>query len=226
MKLLLIEDDSELIESVSLALNLGWPGAEVITARLGKRGIELVEEEKPDIVLLDLGLPDINGFDVLKKIRTFSEVPIMIETVHKSENDIVKGLSLGADEYIFKPFGQMELLARIKSVLKKNAYDVSQGTVSCGNLHLNIPGSYLNQGHQSIKLTPTEVRIMQILMENAGKTQTFSDLAEIVWGIDYPGSAKSLRVYIHRLRNKIESISNTVKITSRPSIGFVLEICI
>jgi DNA-binding response OmpR family regulator len=119
MKILIIEDDSETSEFITIALNVAWPDIQIARANCGKKGIELVRNNAPDVVLLDIGLPDTTGFEVLKTIRLFSNVPVIIETVRNSESDIVKGLNLGADEYIAKPFGQLELLARIRTVLKR-----------------------------------------------------------------------------------------------------------
>jgi len=119
MKLLVVEDDEELIEAISLAFQIRWPEAQIISTRSGKKGVEQVESESPDIVILDLGLPDINGFDVLRKIRLFSQVPIIIVSVRAEEADIIKGLEWGADDYIIKPFRQLELLARIKAQVRR-----------------------------------------------------------------------------------------------------------
>lgn len=224
MKILVIEDDSELVELISIALEIGWPEAKLISTHLGKSGVELVSEENPDIVLLDLGLPDKCGFEVLRAIRSFSDVPIIIETVNKNEDDVVKGLGLGANEYIYKPFGKLELLARIKTVLKNHPSKTSNEYLTCGKLYLDVVQNQLTQGSRSIKLTPTETRIMQALLRNAGQTQTFNDLAEIVWGTDYPGSVNPLRIYIHRIRKKIRFVSDSEvnSIITLPGVGFML----
>ena len=121
MKILVIEDDAEIIEYISMAFDTGWPVIEMISTHQGKEGIKFVKTQQPDAVLLDVGLPDISGFDVLKRIRAFSEVPVIIESVRGSEHDVVKGLSLGADEYIVKPFGQLELVAKVKAVCRSFA---------------------------------------------------------------------------------------------------------
>ena len=109
MKVLVIEDDKTIIDVVTLTFRVGWPDTEIIPVRLGQKGLEKVETESPDLVILDLGLPDISGLDVLKEIRVFSSVPVIILTVRASESDIVRGLELGADDYVVKPFRQMEL---------------------------------------------------------------------------------------------------------------------
>ena len=117
MKALLIEDDPEIVESVSIAFAIGWPEVQLLYTNLGKRGIELLESQDPDVVILDLGLPDVNGWEVLKRIRLFSSVPVLILTVRADEHDIAKGLGLGALDYLVKPCDYKELLARVKTMI-------------------------------------------------------------------------------------------------------------
>jgi DNA-binding response OmpR family regulator len=119
MKILVIEDDQQIVEAITLAFQIRWPEAKLVSTQQGEKGIELVESEKPDIVILDLGLPDINGYDVLKQIRMFSDIPILILTARTEESDIVKGLEWGADDYMIKPFHQLELLSRIKALTRR-----------------------------------------------------------------------------------------------------------
>jgi len=122
VKALMIDDDRNAVETVSLALQIRLPEAELVSTHLGQTGIEMVKREAPDIVILDLGLPDIDGFEVLKQVRSFSDVPVIVLTVWGEENDIVRGLALGANDYIVKPFSQAELLARIRVLaLRRNA---------------------------------------------------------------------------------------------------------
>ena len=116
-KVLIIEDDREIVESVSLCFQIYWPEAEVISAYRGIKGIELAQSESPDVIILDLGLPDINGFEVLKQIRLFSSVPTIILTVRSQEEDVVRALDEEANDYVVKPFRQKELLARVRSQL-------------------------------------------------------------------------------------------------------------
>ena len=115
VKVLIIEDEWDIIESISLAFQIHWPEAQLVSAQRGMKGIELVQTESPDVVILDLGLPDINGYEVLKQIRLFSSVPIIILTVRSQEEDVVKALEEEADDYVVKPFRQKELLARVRA---------------------------------------------------------------------------------------------------------------
>ncbi len=139
MKILVIDDDAEIVEYISIACNVGMPDVKVVSTHQGRAGIELVKTERPDAIILDLGLPDMSGFEVLKQIRAFSKVPIIIESVASSEANIVKGLEWGADEYLVKPFGQFEFLARIKSLWKNAMAPViitNRKTITTGLPHL------------------------------------------------------------------------------------------
>jgi len=222
MKVLLIEDDREIVDAISLAFQIRWPEAEVISNRLGERGIELVESEAPDIVILDLGLPDISGFDVLREIRRFSNVPTIILTVRAEEADVVKGLEWGADDYIIKPFRQLELLARVKSLIRRQSPAEAE-TLVCGGLRLDTTTGQLYQNGKEIALTVTENHILGHLMKNVGHIVTHSSLAEAVWGDDYPGATDSLKVHIRRLREKIEADPSHPKfILTRTGVGYFL----
>jgi DNA-binding response OmpR family regulator len=223
MKLLIIEDDEEIVEAISLAFQIRWPEAKIVSTRYGKKGIELVESEQPDIVVLDLGLPDINGFDVLRKIRLFSRVPIIILTVRAEEADIIKGLEWGADDYIIKPFRQLELLARIKAQIRRQDQPEGEKIVS-GPLRLDSDTGQLYRNEKEISLTLTETRILSHLMKNAGHVVTHTSIAEAVWGSDYPGAADNLKVHIRRLREKIEeNPSSPALIITKPGIGYLFS---
>ena len=222
MKVLVIEDNTDVIEFISIAFEIGWPDAEIISTHQGDSGVELAGSQMPDVVLLDIGLPDISGFNVLKQIRAFSEVPVIIQTVKDSEADIVRGLGLGADEYIVKPYGQMELLARVRSVLRRHNSHLSN-TVSYGMLHLDTSSGQLSMGTGSVCLTRTETLILNDLIISAGHAVTFTRLAETVWGTEYPNAEPTLRVYIRRLRQKVEAVSgDSIRISSRAGIGYSL----
>jgi len=223
VKLLIIEDDDDIVEAISLALQIRWPEAQVISTRSGKRGVDLVESEQPDVVILDLGLPDINGFDVLRRIRMFSEVPLIIVTVRADEADIIKGLEWGADDYIVKPFRQLELLARIKAQIRRQGQPEEE-RITSGDLQLNTATSQLYKNKKEINLTVTETRILGHLMRNAGRVVSHSSIAEAVWGDDYPGAADSLKVHIRRLREKVEeNPSSPVYIITKQGIGYLFS---
>ncbi|HEY31579.1 MAG TPA: response regulator transcription factor [Dehalococcoidia bacterium] len=222
MKVLLIEDDREIIDAISLAFKIRWPEAKLVSTRLGQKGVEMVESESPDIVILDLGLPDISGFEVLQQIRLFSQVPTIILTVRSEEADIVKGLEWGADDYITKPFRQLEFLARVRALIRRQE-TVESETLVYGPLRLDAITGQLNYYGRDISLTATENHIMGHLMRNGGRAVTHSSLAEAVWGDDYPGAADSLKVHIRRLREKVEEDpSHPRLILTRTGVGYLL----
>jgi two-component system response regulator VicR len=224
MKVLVIEDDREIVEIITLAFEIRWPDVNLISTHLGENGIQLVEGENPDIVIIDLGLPDISGFDVLKEIRTFSKVPILILTVRGEEADIVKGLEWGADDYMTKPFRQLELLSRIRALTRRAGSIDDEEPLVCGELRFNPVTRQLLYGKTEINLTRTEGSILHFLMKNAGRVATYSSLAEAVWGEDYPDSVESLRVYIRRLREKIEpDPDNPQIILTKVGVGYMLS---
>jgi two-component system response regulator VicR len=222
MKVLIVEDDKEIVDAITLAFQIRWPEAKVVSTRLGRKGVELVETEEPDIVILDLGLPDISGFEVLSQTRLFSHVPIIILTVRADESDVVKGLEWGADDYILKPFRQLELLARVKALIRRQTPSEEE-TIVAGQLQLESTSGQLHCEGREIALTITESRILAHLMRNAGHVVTHSSLAEAVWGNDYPGAADSLKVHIRRLREKIEASPSQPKlILTKAGVGYFL----
>ncbi|MCL2475232.1 MAG: response regulator transcription factor [Chloroflexi bacterium] len=203
MKVLIIEDDTEIVDCVDIAFRVGWDAAHIISCGLGKEGIALAEKENPDAVILDLGLPDINGFEVLKSIRRFSDVPVIILTACSEEQDIVFGLELGANDYIVKPFKQMELLARIKANLRKN--EINLTCYKQGPFELDIATRKVFFNGKVISLTPTESLVLQCLLRNAGQVVTYSQMSHVVWNDEYEGAHAALKVYIRRLRTKLSS---------------------
>ena len=223
MKALIIEDDQRIVEVIQLVFQIGWPEARLVSTALGKKGVEMVESEAPDIVILDLGLPDISGYDVLKQIRQFSAVPVLILTVRGEENDVVQGLAWGADDYMVKPFRQLELLARVKTLIKRQKLPEEDLSISSGPLRFGDSLHDVYLGDRLINLTATEGRILYQLMKNAGRVVTYSGLAETVWGEDYPGASDSLKVYIRRLRSKLEKDPGRPKvILNRAGVGYML----
>ena len=224
LKVLIIEDQPIIVEIVSLALRMRWPEANVVTTNLGEKGIELVEVEVPDVVILDLGLPDMDGFEVLKQVRLFSTVPIIILTVREEEHDIVKGLEWGADEYIVKPFRQLELMARVQALLRRKNVPSGETHLVYGPFQLDLSRHRLVIGKRDISLTNTEALILYHLMKNAERVVTISRLTEILWGGDYAGAADAIRVYIRRLRTKIEANpSHPEFIHTSPGLVYTLK---
>jgi DNA-binding response OmpR family regulator len=225
MKILVVDDDKRILESLSMTFKLCWPDANVSSTRLGEEGIQMIYEFTPDIVILDLGLPDISGFDVLKQIRQFSSVPVIILTIRGEEVDIVTGLGLGANDYIVKPFRQMELIARIKANTRKQNILSEEVTLTKGQFKLNAYKHELLFNDKHVILTKSECVIFAELMNNANKVVTYYSLAQALWGREYPGSDEAIRVYVKRLREKIEDDPTDPRyIFTRVSHGYILSV--
>jgi DNA-binding response OmpR family regulator len=227
LKVVIIDDDPKIAEFISLSFQIGWPRFKLQHTDTGKQGIELVKKEALDIVLLDIELPDISGFEVLKSIRLFSNVPLIIITVCGEEADVVKGLQLGADDYVIKPFRQLELMARIKAVLRRQQQDMEKLAIRdlvLGQWHIEPSRNMICSDGKEVHLTSTEINLLMHLIRNDGQVVTLKSIAEEIWGEDYPGSHHAIRVYIQRLREKVEpDMSNPSLILNKPGVGYYVE---
>jgi DNA-binding response OmpR family regulator len=224
MIILIIDDDNAIIENLALTFKVGWPEACLIWTGLGEEGVDMVESESPDLVILDLGLPDISGFEVLKRIRLFSKVPVLILTVREDEPAIVKAFDLGVNEYIFKPFRQMEILARLKALAKNSNAEYSNALIKYGPFKFNPSTHTVKYNERTISLTKSEFLLLQHLAINHGKVVTYSSIAENIWGTDYPASEKAIRVYIRQLRKKIEKTPEKPEIILTESkVGYYIK---
>ena len=208
MKVVLIEDSPEILKGVSLTFGLRWPDAAVLTAMEGRKGVEVVEQESPDIVILDLNLPDITGFEVLESIRKFSDVPIIILTVRDSEVDELRGLEMGADDYITKPFSPANLLIRVQAILRRTngSYQPEQNMepVTIQNVTVNIATREVFVDDRRVPITPNEGKILYSLAKNRGKLVTRDSLKQILWGNEskyYDNTV--LKRYVYQLRKKL-----------------------
>jgi DNA-binding response OmpR family regulator len=226
LKALIIEDDPEVIKSVSLAFRARWPQATTIGIAEGNKGIEAVETETPDIVLLDLGLPDMDGLEVLRQTRLFSYVPIIIITVRNQEIDKLKGLEMGADDYLTKPFSYLELTARVNALFRRISLGEqkasSQTPFSSGDLSINFDTQEVFVQGKPTRLTPIQYKLLYYLVSNAGHTVPQSTLVTNIWGeeeVDIGG--ESLKVHIHYLRQKLgDNPHNPTKIITVPGVGY------
>lgn len=223
MKALVIEDDMSIVESIIFTFEAGWPEMQILTARHGEEGLEIIEKDNPKLVILDIGLPDINGFEVLKRARLFSNVPIIILTVRGDEESIVKGLQMGADEYIVKPFKPLELIVRIKKVLKHSPFSESNAELclNYGQTIIYIYDQKVIINGKTIRLTNTESVILSYLINNAGIVVPNQSIAEQIWGSTYPGYKKAIRVYIRHLRKKLKLDEyNLCLLLTHPKTGY------
>ena len=207
--ILLIEDNEDIQEAAHLIFELYWPRAKVIQAYHGTEGVSLMKSESPDLVILDLGLPDIDGMRVLREIRYFSDVPVIILTVRGEESDKVRGLELGADDYIVKPFGHRELLARIETVMQRRKIVVPEvisppahPTVS--RLVIDFSVGTVLKDTRPVKLTATELNLLKHLVSHADNLLSDEDILAKIWGDDYIDCSEYLEAYIRTLREKLE----------------------
>lgn len=206
MKILVVDDAPDVVESVRLGFTLQWREVEVLGADGGELGLDRVERDKPDLVLLDVGLPDIDGYEVLRQIRAFSDVPVVMLTARDDTLDLVKGLELGADDYVTKPFNHLELLARVKAVMRRldmPAPSMRVPSFRSGDLEMDFARQEIRLAGQRVELTPTEYKLLYHLVRNVGYVLTHGMLLAKVWGREYVDEVDYLRVYVRRLRDKL-----------------------
>jgi len=205
MKALVIDDAAEITDVVSLCFQLHWSNATVLSAQDGARGLELVEAESPDMVILDIGLPDMDGFEVLREIRRFSQVPVIMLTVRGEDTDVARGLELGADDYITKPFSHIELVARVRAVLRRiQGLPVSEERpFISGRLAVDFASKEVTVDGKPVRLTSTEYKLLYHLIKNEGHLLSHENLLNKVWGEDYQDARDLLRVHIQHIRQKL-----------------------
>lgn len=223
MKALIVEDSQDILETVSLCLNIRWPDMQILSAKKGIDGLRLMESETPDVVILDLGLPDMDGMNVLKEIRAFSNVPVLVVTARGDETSRVKGLESGADDYIVKPFSHTELLARVKAVLRRTQMPElwgDEGVVTGGLFMVDLAGRRLMVNGIEVNLTPTEWGLLTCLVRNEGRVIPQKMLAEKVWGSEHIDTA-AIKMSVYRLRRKLgDDLRSPRIIHSRRGLGY------
>ncbi len=206
MRILIVDDEPDVIESVQLGLTLQWREVEVLSAHDGETALDAVEKEKPDVVLLDIGLPGKDGFEVLRELREFSDVPVVMLTARDDAMDKVKGLELGADDYVTKPFNHLELMARVRAVLRRHGMPAPASrapSFKSGELEVDFARQEVRLRGERVDLTPTEYKLLYHLVRNAGHVLQHGTLLAKVWGRDYIDETDYIRVYIRRLRDKL-----------------------
>lgn len=219
--ILIIDDDSAIRKLLKVALS----AAEYhpITIATGKEGLNCAAIEAPALVLLDLGLPDMDGKEFLSRFREWSQSPVIVLSARSGESEKIAAFEGGCDDYLTKPFGMGELLARIKAALRRRSIgmgDASSGMIS-GNLTLDIASHTVMLNNEELKLTPKEFELLKILMQNSGKVLIHTWLLKEIWGIGYQNETHYLRVFINQLRQKIETDSARPKrIITETGIGY------
>lgn len=223
MKVLVVDDDLHILDALTVGLGLQWPDSTVIAARDGEEGLEAFFEHEPDVVVLDVSMPRKNGFEVLREIRRVSDVPVLMLTARGEEADQVRALELGADDYIVKPFGHLVLVARIKAVLRRADLTAPLDAVpdfEAGELAINFQSHRVTLRGEPIKLTPVEYRLLYHLVRNVGRLMPHQALLDRVWGEDYAATTDHLKVFISRLRAKLEPSDGPSFIETERGLGY------
>lgn len=207
MNVLIIDDEPDICEVITIAFNLRWPDAVVTSTNAGKKGLEATQKDSPDAIIMDLGLPDMDGFDLCSRIRESTTAPILILTARGDEADKVKGLEAGADDYITKPFNHLELLARVRAILRRHhsqmisgpstIYEKGRLCIDYGKREVKVEGNVVN-------LPPLEYGLLYHLVHNANKVVPHKTLLAKVWGREYTNQVDYLKVHVQRLRSKLE----------------------
>ena len=223
IKILIVEDEEKIARFIELELI--HEGYKVIKADNGRTGLEIAERGEADLIILDVMLPENNGLEVLRRIRKVSEVPIIMLTARDAVMDKVSGLDAGADDYITKPFAIEELLARIRTALKKRVFTVKkdEDVIRCGLLTLDKMRHKVMYGDTEIELTNREFTLLQILMENKNIVLTRDVLIEKVCGYNYVGETNVIDVYVRYLRTKIDDVFKVKIISTVRGVGYVIK---
>ena len=224
MKILVADDERDVVEALSLAFGVQWPDCVLVTAYNGEEALQHFYEDSPDVIILDISMPDMTGYDVLRHIRKVSQAPVIMLTVRDEEMDKVRALELGADDYVTKPFGPMELIARIRAVLRRSEASLvgaRSPQFQWGDLSIDFNSHEATVAGQRVKLTPRESSLLEQLVRNAGRTVPHKTLLARAWGDEYSEDLDTLKVYVSRLRRKLEPDSQNPRlILTDKNVGY------
>ena len=221
---LVIEDDP--IYSRLVSMTLESSGYAVVVAKSGRAGLDTMHEARPEVIILDVGLPDMDGYEVCRQVRVDSDVPIIMLTSRSEERHKVQGLMEGADDYVTKPFGAAELLARLTSVLRRSRLrqeTSGSARMVAGDLTIDMGAHRVLRGGEPVQLTATEYKLLGVLVRNAGRVLVADELLRLAWGPGYEGDATLLRTTIRRLRQKLGEPPDGGVIQNVRGIGYVLN---
>jgi two-component system KDP operon response regulator KdpE len=221
MRVLLVDDDATLRRAVGIGLRAA--GHDVLVAADGRSALQAVREDKPDVVILDLGLPDLGGVEVLRSLREWSTVPVVVLSARAESGEKVRALDLGADDYVTKPFGMDELLARVRAAARRAGSDVP--VLEAGDLVIDLPARKVTKAGRVIRLTPTEWGLLEALVRTPGRLVAQQDLLHEVWGPSYGRETNYLRVYVGGLRKKLEDDPSSPRhLITEPGMGYRFEV--
>ncbi len=219
-RVLVVDDDSQMLRAVTNALSAR--GYDVLTAVTGESALSLAAEEELDLVLLDLGLPEIEGHQVIERLRSWTELPVIVISVRDSQEEKVAALDAGADDFVTKPFGMKELLARMRAVRRRAGGDDDRRPIlRFHGLEIDLLKKLVKLDGAAIHLTPTEYRLLESMATNPGKLLTHSWLLQRVWGPGYGSESNYLRLYVRQLRKKLDDEPSEPRwITTEPGLGY------
>jgi two-component system, OmpR family, KDP operon response regulator KdpE len=218
-RVLVVDDDPQILRAVRTSLQ--GHGYKVLTAGNGETAIDFLSDSEVDLVLLDLGLPGIDGQEVLSRVRAWTEVPIIVLTVREAQEEKVRAFQAGADDYVTKPFGMPELLARMSAVRRRAEGDRQTPILRFGELEVDLGRQLVKRGDGSVHLTPTEYRMLEAFVTNPGKLLMHRWLLQRVWGPGYATEAQYLRVFIRQLRSKLgDDPARPRFIVTEPGLGY------
>jgi two-component system KDP operon response regulator KdpE len=221
-RILIVDDERQILRALRNALS--GHGYDVDTAADGETALTLIASRPPDALILDLMMPGVDGFEMLREIRTWSDVPIIVLSARGQERDKVRTLDMGADDYLTKPFGLDELLARLRAVLRRRVA-VQTPTLEFGDIVIDFVRRVVTRNQIEVHLTPTEFELLRVLATNAGKVLTHRQLLEHTWGAYAANNSQQLRVYINYLRRKLEENPSRPRwIVTDPGVGYRLHI--
>jgi len=222
LRVLVVDDERAIRRYLHAALNA--QGFVIFEAASGQEALNAVVANRPDLVILDLGLPDLDGVEVTRRLREWTQIPIMVLSVREDETDKISALDAGADDYLTKPFSTGELMARIRAALRRSTQSSSEPVFESGELKVDLAKRQVAVAGQDISLTPTEYDILRVLVQNAGKVITHRQLLRQVWGNAYEEEAHLLRVNMSNLRRKIEpDPTRPHHILTEPGVGYRLK---
>ena len=218
--MLLVDDDATLRSTLGIGLRA--EGHDVLIAADGRTALEALRDDKPDLVVLDLGLPDVSGIEVLRRLRAWSTTPVVVLSARAESTEKVQALDLGADDYVTKPFGMEELLARIRAAARRAGSDVP--VLEAGDLVIDLPARRVTKAGSVVRLTPTEWGLLEMLVRAPGRLVSQQELLHEVWGPAYGRETNYLRVYVGGLRKKLEDDPSRPRhLVTEPGIGYRFE---
>ena len=223
MKILIVDDEQRLLDALSIGFQFQWQDAVVFTAHDGGEGLHSFYDHVPDVVLLDVGMPGMNGFEVLQEIRRVSDVPVIMLTAAGDEMDQVRGLELGADDYLVKPFSRIALMAHVKAVLRRAELPPPAEALpdfETGDLTIHFQDHQVRLRGERVVLTPLEYKLLYHLVRNAGRLMPYQALLDRVWGPDTDATEHHVRVCVSKLRAKIEPHGAPPSIVTERGLGY------